>query len=1184
MALTKPRAYQIFDLDYKQSVRVLTATNVTLSGGAPNLVDGITLSQNDRILVKSQDTASQNGLYIVTTVGTGSNGTWSRSVDGNETGEIQAGMIVMVTEGNTYKDTQWKLVTNDPIVLGVTALTFELNTSTNQILNGNSNVSIASLGSNVTVGVGGSANVATFTTTGITANNIATDGNLVVGNNLIVNGNLVYINITDLNIEDPIISLGRGPNNTPLTTDDNKDRGTQLWYYTTSEQSAFVGWDDSAGKLIAASNVTITNEVVTVNNYGTVLTGNIEATGNVSPTANITYDLGSTNLRWRDIWLSNSTIYIGNATIGAVGNTLTVNGANVLTGNAGSAFSTTGNVTGGNVLTTGIISATGNITGNYVFGNGSQLTGLQGFVGATGPTGATGVAGTNGATGASGVAGTNGATGASGVAGTNGATGLTGATGTFSGTLTSNVDGGGFNISNVSSVSTTGFVSATGNINAGNIIATGISGTLSTAAQTNITLLGTLTSLSVTGNVQGGNLRTVGIVSAAGNVQGGNVIASANLIGGNITTTGIVSATGNITGSYVFGNGSQLTGLQSFVGATGASGVIGLTGATGPQGIQGTIGATGASGIQGIQGNIGATGASGIQGIQGTIGATGASGIQGTTGNIGATGTAGTNGATGLTGATGTAGTNGATGPTGATGTFNGTLTANVDGGGFSISNVATIATTTLISATGNVQGGNIRTAGLISATGNITGSNLLINGNAQITGNLSVSGTETIFNVANLTVNDLDIIVANNVTGGANINGAGIQAGNPATATWFYNNATTSWQSNIGITPTANGTLSLGGASNFWGNAFLTTASVTGNVQGGNIRTAGLVSATGAITGAALTGTSLTVSTGNITGGNLLLSGAIIDSAQLDIQTSAGSANIALAPNGTGLVTVSTQLSAVGNVTGGNIRTAGLISATGNVTGNYFIGNGSALTGITASGGITWTTVANTAPANATPGSFWYNSFNNVKYQYINDGDSSQWVDQSYPTSFSTLAVTGNITSGNLSVSTGTVTLGNIVNANGNGVGNIGSAGSYFNTVFAKATSAQYADLAEYYLSDAEYAPGTVVVFGGEFEITQSTQSHSTTTAGVISTNPSYLMNSNLQGKHVLAVALTGRVPCRVTGVVNKGDRLVTSKINGVATVLNNQLYEPGCIIGKALENYNSDTVGIIEIAVGRY
>jgi hypothetical protein len=557
MALTKPRAYQIFDLDYKQSVRVLATTNVTLSGGAPNVVDSIDLEVNDRILVKDQSTASQNGLYRVSTVGTGENGTWVRTIDGDQTGEIQAGMIVMVTEGTIYKDSQWKLTTNDPIIIGTTALTFELNTSTNAINNGNSNVTIADLGSNVAISVGGIANVTTFTVTGLTANNIATEGNVVVGNNLVVNGNLTYINVADLNIEDPIIGLGRGPNNAPLTTDDNKDRGTQLWYYTTAEQSAFVGWDDSAGKLIAAANVTISNEIVTVNSYGTLVAGTLE----------------------------------------------------------GTTVSATGNIQGGNIRTIGLISATGNVTGNFFIGNGSQLTGLQSSVGATGPTGltgatgaagtngatgvagtngatgatgltgatgsgatgatgvagtngatgATGVAGTNGATGATGVAGTNGATGATGVAGTNGATGVAGATGTFSGLLTSNVDGGGFNISNVSSVSTTGFVSATGNVNAGNVVAAGLSGTLSTAAQTNITLLGTLTSLSVTGNVQGGNVRTVGLVSAAGNVTGGNVIASANLIGGNITTVGIISATGNVTGNFILGNGVFLTGVITSV-------------------------------------------------------------------------------------------------------------------------------------------------------------------------------------------------------------------------------------------------------------------------------------------------------------------------------------------------------------------------------------------------------------------------------------------------------------------------------------------------------------------------------------------------------------------------------------------------------------------------------------------
>ena len=180
-------------------------------------------------------------------------------------------------------------------------------------------------------------------------------------------------------------------------------------------------------------------------------------------------------------------------------------------------------------------------------------------------------------------------------------------------------------------------------------------------------------------------------------------------------------------------------------------------------------------------------------------------------------------------------------------------------------------------------------------------------------------------------------------------------------------------------------------------------------------------------------------------------------------------------------------------------------------------------------------------------------------------------------------ITATGNITGGNLSVGTGTITGGNIVNSNANGVGNIGSSTTYFNTVFAKATSAQYADLAEMYCADAPYTPGTVVEFGGEIEVTITTTSHSTAVAGIISTNPSYLMNSTLDCDNAVAVALTGRVPCQVVGTIVKGDRLVASDQPGVATVLNIGQYQPGCIIGKALENYNSPNVGTIEVAVGR-
>ena len=129
MALTKPRAYQIYDIDYKQATRVITVSNITLSGGAPSQVDGVNLSLNNRVLVIGQTNKAQNGIYDVDTVGSGSNGTWVRSGDTNTTGELLAGTIVMVTEGLIYADTQWKLTTDDPIVIGVSELIFEQNSA-----------------------------------------------------------------------------------------------------------------------------------------------------------------------------------------------------------------------------------------------------------------------------------------------------------------------------------------------------------------------------------------------------------------------------------------------------------------------------------------------------------------------------------------------------------------------------------------------------------------------------------------------------------------------------------------------------------------------------------------------------------------------------------------------------------------------------------------------------------------------------------------------------------------------------------------------------------------------------------------------------------------------------------------------------------------------------------------------
>jgi hypothetical protein len=176
-------------------------------------------------------------------------------------------------------------------------------------------------------------------------------------------------------------------------------------------------------------------------------------------------------------------------------------------------------------------------------------------------------------------------------------------------------------------------------------------------------------------------------------------------------------------------------------------------------------------------------------------------------------------------------------------------------------------------------------------------------------------------------------------------------------------------------------------------------------------------------------------------------------------------------------------------------------------------------------------------------------------------------------------LSVTGNVTAANVDVATGTVRLGNIINANGNAVGNIGAAGAGFNTIFARATSALYADLAETYLADADYAPGTVVVFGGDKEVTMSRQSSDPRVAGVISTNPAHVMNSGLEGDHTAVVALVGRVPTNVVGPVHKGD-LMVSCANGYAQASAAPMM--GTVIGKALEDF-LDERGTIEIVVGR-
>ena len=155
------------------------------------------------------------------------------------------------------------------------------------------------------------------------------------------------------------------------------------------------------------------------------------------------------------------------------------------------------------------------------------------------------------------------------------------------------------------------------------------------------------------------------------------------------------------------------------------------------------------------------------------------------------------------------------------------------------------------------------------------------------------------------------------------------------------------------------------------------------------------------------------------------------------------------------------------------------------------------------------------------------------------------------------------------------------LINGGTGGVGNIGSSSKGFNTIFAKATTAEYADMAERFHADAEYPAGTVVELGGVNEITLCQDDLSNKVFGVVSTKAAYLMNggAGTNATHP-PIAMTGRVPVNVMGFVTKGDRLVSAG-NGVARSANLDEITAFNVIGRALESKTDEGIGSVEAIV---
>lgn len=267
------------------------------------------------------------------------------------------------------------------------------------------------------------------------------------------------------------------------------------------------------------------------------------------------------------------------------------------------------------------------------------------------------------------------------------------------------------------------------------------------------------------------------------------------------------------------------------------------------------------------------------------------------------------------------------------------------------------------------------------------------------------------------------------------------------------------------------------------------------------------------------------------------------------------------------GFITAASTISSVGNITsaanvaGANVIASANVSAVGNVAGTYFIGNGSQLTGISAAVSV----------------SKIENGLSNVQ---IASANANITMAVSSTANVVVVSTTGITTSGVLTINSGAAATA-IVNGAGNAVGNIGSSTSYFNRIFAVATSALYADVAERFESDEALDPGTVVELGGTKEITRSRVELSENVFGVISTKPAFTMNGGAgEDDTHPAVAMTGRVPVKVTGIINKGDRLVSAG-DGIARAARPGEATSFNVIGRALVSKSTNDLGTVEAIV---
>jgi hypothetical protein len=420
-----------------------------------------------------------------------------------------------------------------------------------------------------------------------------------------------------------------------------------------------------------------------------------------------------------------------------------------------------------------------------------------------------------------------------------------------------------------------------------------------------------------------------------------------------------------------------------------------------------------------------------------------------------------------------------------------------------------------------------VRTSGSQTIAGAKTFSN-----DAVFNGNVQINGTQTVVNTETLTVDD-NIIVLNNNESGTPSQNAGIEVerGTSTNVLFRYNEGSDIWQfTNDGSSyfpvPTSTSDLAEGTNLYYTDTRARAAISVSGDLS--------YNSSTGVISFTNDAGDIESVTAGvGLSGGGS--SGAVtldLDFSELDDMT--------------GTMDATDEFIILDSGTGEKRKAANEIGLSVFNNDSGFTTNVGDITGVTAGSGMTGGGNSGAVTLNVIGG----------------DGITANADDVAIDLTDTTIFTTGNFAN--------------------RAVVRDGSGNFAANVITATATSAQYADLAENYLADKPYEPGTVLIIGGSAEVTEVTKQNSPAIAGVVSTEPAHLMNSALEGDNVVAVALKGRVPVKVVGAVRKGDVLIASNTPGHAQAAPFNGYHAGAsAIGVAIsENLTSGT-GVVEALI---